>query len=1320
MKHLITRLLLVMMCVCAIPTAGNAFTLTIAGNANFMDSETAQSPTTPWNTDFVTQTTSGNSSDFYFWAPGEFKLSQAGSTTDWDTFNNSVFQITATNSEPNWTNKSSSNVGASPSNPKFIHLHVEANKDKVEIQDEPFAGHEGVWSTTPFEEGETIYYFPNEKFKSSDAIFRAVFNDGTTVLCQTDEYDPDYYKFTIPKTGLTAVKIERGPADQSNWWGNFTAELKSKDKGSNNCITMESDNGDNWSSAPSSWTNYVPLTEYPTYAYYFCSRSTESEEWQLQTLVPEYGKCSFTRSDLSGKQFAIRMDVNEEQRYWLIPATDIDFTTTKSYSLTSTATTNSCTFPSEAPESDYTFVIEFNGKKPSRLRVNPTAAAYNQTLFVGIASSNRHQIQYSNGEYKPYKFYVNEEDLKNDGEFGFRFYSEPNGGVWMGNEGKPNPDGDGSDEKDLVGKEFGTDYELGADITTSGIKRYFLKETGAYAINVTSYNPETNTVVFSLSKLADDAIVAPELYIHKTGDTGRSRITSSKGKYEPFTIENVSAGTKFCFYSAATDGNRMGPVYTADLNVDTEGTLPYTTIGADRDFKLAEAGTYIINVSEYLADDNNVTFTVTKEPGSSVPVPNTLYLRNSRNGDGALIPMTRQDGAGDNDRNTCKFFAEVDYNASEDFAFHFIEREGTNWSDRGIVCYPGGTGNTSISANTPVKINNVGTLSDEPNSAWTYKSTEGGKITVSVYFKKNGYATVEVVGNSDKNYYFIGDMNNWFSNEFDGDLGGKDKNGETIARGINATRWEADKDNWKLEYVGDGWYRFDSFPGNLLSGHFQIVSNGSWELKDGNEIYSHVIYINPEDVKANKMSDYRAFKMNRITREDITKGREYRVRKRSADVSGGSNLGTQCNAVEGAVFWFNPGNDTEAPRIRITGTPKDYFIFYNMEDAKVNPDMKSETEYWVRAAINSGKPNTNNYFLAGIEYGDYTLPFYDINGNTGAHMNVNEGIDLAPYDLKNMTKRELNNLFFNNKDIVKSIMSEKRLPNGRDISVYDKVWIAKIPSGFENPAGTEYNMTFNKAMTEADRNATRTLTTRHYYFFPQEKGLHVHVNIDEITDYKDKVESAEVAYRLYKTDNQYNTIAILHGSDVTAEGHRDTKILHNVGSALPLTKDSEATNGIGWYECKKHSITWDAPENIQGEWRVNWIGDEETGARREVAYDDNSAFVQFRLTITMKEEQQPASRAAEGDGKTMVFYLPERVDVANDDNHYWFENSDLYAKLKASDLPDGVLTGISEIVEDTDNGPAVYYNLQGVRVDNPTAGNIYIKVTRKGSEKILF
>ncbi len=1076
-----------MMCVCAIPTAGNALTLTIAGKANFMDSKTVQSPEDSWNTNFVSQTISGDTGDFYFWATGNFKLSKADSApTNWDTFNDNVFQIKE--SSIDWTVKDVSNLGTGR---KFIHLHIEFNKDKVEVQDKPFAGHEGVWP------------------------------------------------------------------------------------------------------------------------------------------VP----------------------------------------------------------------------------------------SYNHTLFVGIASSNRHQIQYDEDTktYSEYKFYVNQEDLDNDGEFGFRFYSEPNGGVWMGNN--------------EFGKVFGTDFSFDTEITTSGIKRYFLKETGAYAINVKSYDPEKDKVVFTLTKLDTD-VVLPELYIGGTwnnglvNDTEKVQIPSSHGKYQPVTI-TVEDNCAFRFYSEKKNGNWMGPVYTDGINVDAEGTLPYTTVGNGKTFKLAEGGKYTIRVSEYLANERKVTFTVTKETDPSFTVPTTLYLRNSRNWDGTPIAMTRQDGAGDNDRNTCKFFAEVDYNANEDFQFNFIEKNESNWPDRGIVCYPSAN-ELSVSANTPARIDNVGTCTDNPYNAWSYNSTEGGKITVSVYFKKNGYATVEVVGNSDKNYYFIGDMNNWFSNEFDGNLGGTDKNGQKIEKGINKTRWEAGKDNWKFEYMGDGWYRFNSFPGNLLSGHFQIVSGGTWDYLQ-NEIYSHVIRVEEimdadnDDVRAEKIAGYRAFKMNRITRDDIRAGREYRVRKRDASQKDGSNLGTQCNAVENAEFWFNPGNSSEAPCIRIKGTPKDYFIFYNMENAGegvFEPDMKislneqGTDEYWVRAAINSGKPNTNNYFLAGIEYGGTTLPFYDINGNTGAHMNVNEGIDLAPYDLKNMTERELNNLFFNNSDIVNSILKEDRLPNGRDISGYDKVWIAKIPSGFENPAGTKYNMTFNKAMTEADRNATRTLTTRHYYFFPQEKGLHVHVNIDEIRG--DKVEDVKVDYRLYKTDNYYNTIAIHHGSD--EERGRWTETLHEVGSALPLTEESESKE-IGWYECKEHSITWDAPSNIEGKWRVNWIGDEETGARREVAYDDNSAFVQFRLTIKMK---QPVSRAADGEGETQVYYLPERVDVANDANHYWFENSDLYAKLKASDLPDGVLTGISEIVDDTDNGPAVYYNLQGVRVDNPTAGNIYIKVTRKGSEKILF
>lgn len=49
-----------------------------------------------------------------------------------------------------------------------------------------------------------------------------------------------------------------------------------------------------------------------------------------------------------------------------------------------------------------------------------------------------------------------------------------------------------------------------------------------------------------------------------------------------------------------------------------------------------------------------------------------------------------------------------------------------------------------------------------------------------------------------------------------------------------------------------------------------------------------------------------------------------------------------------------------------------------------------------------------------------------------------------------------------------------------------------------------------------------------------------------------------------------------------------------------------------------------------------------------------------------------------------------------------------------------IYSGINGIEADTDNAEAVYYNLQGMRVDNPAHGNVYIKVQGGKSSKILF
>lgn len=1207
MKHLITKLLLVMAVVFSVSVAqaDDYFNCNIIGNANFMDTKIPQSngDESSWTLPAAYQKCLLSGGDLYFWTTGKFKLSQASENeSNMGTWTSSAFQITS--SSISWSNNSISDLGATSDSPKFVHLGIRPNGGNfVEVKDEPFEGHEGEWGSVSsyFENGEVIYYHPNAGFKDKNAIFRAIFNDGTIVSCTPVKDNSGYYSFVVPKAGLTTVKIERGKSDGSEWWGNYTQEMTSSAKGDNNCITMAATVSD-WKAATCSWTVY------------------------------------------------------------------------------------------EIPSS------------------------YNRTLFVGIASANRHQIQYVDGAYQTYKFYVNQEDMTVDNEFGFRFYSEPNGGVWMGND------------------TFGQTIQTDTKYTTNGNKRYFIKEAGAYAIDVESYDPEENTVVFTLTKLADDAVVRPELYIGGTwsgnegNDGAKTRIESSKGKYAEYKFTVTSPNSKFRFFSASNGGTGMGPIYTNNINVDATGALAYTTVGNDNAFNIVETGEYVIKVSDYVADNKKVTFTLTKmSEGTPVDVPSTLYMRNSRDEWKNVQKMTY-------DSETKTFEVKLNYNADEAFSFHFYENNESDWSARGKVYRPGdNTDNVSIPSNYLALVGKYDGVSKDPYSAWQYKASNAEEITILVHFNKS-VPTVEVVA-ARNNYYFIGDLNNWYSNEFDGETG-TDRYGDPIAQGINQRRWNAEKDNWKFEYAGDGWYMFTRFPNQLFSGHFQIVSGGSWN-GDANEIYSHMVIVDKDEIEGGKVDNtYKAFKQNRITRDDILNGKEYRVRKRTkiGNDYPGSNLHTQCNAVENAELWFYPGNDLEAPRIKLVGTPKDYFIFYNMTEAiedespadmKVSLSGETNSEYWVRARINSGKPNTNNYFMAGIKYGGTTLPFYDINGNTGAHMNLGEGIDLAPYDLKNMSEAELNNLFFKNQDIVKSILNEDRLPNGRDISVYDKVWVAKIPSGFENPAGTKYNMTFNKAMTEADRTSTRTLTTRHYYFFPQEEGLHVHINTDEITDLTN-VASVDVAYRLYKTDNYYNTITIHHG-----EGTRTTEQLHAVGSVLPLTAES-ASKDKGWNVCEKLSKSnWGdptVPGYTDDEWYVSWIPATETvpAHRREVAYDDNSAFVQFRMTIHLKQPINAAPGRRNEPISSYTVYVPERVDVANDKHHFSFNNQDLYVKTRAGEGSDGVWTGLREVLDeingnvDPSSVETVYYNLQGVRVDNPTEGGVYIRVRGDKSDKVLF
>ena len=1328
MKHLFTKLLLILAVVFGVSVA-QATDFYLVGDANAVGVNDAQGFTRPG-----VKLTPDESGSVYFWATGKFKISfkYDVDSQDWDTYNEGAICISDGNIS---YGESDSNVGASSSNKLYVKLTYTGAEDDTdrknpskysyEVQNTPFV-------TTPptpvsyFENGSTIYFQPTSNF-AKDASFKAKFDNNTEVFCSKLD-DTGYWSFTVPAAGLTSVQIQRGKNTNTSvnvgeWWENYTKEMK-YEKGMD-LIYMDVDPGTDanaWKAASCIWKVYeAPVPPTPSdNPLYIGGSWGDQENWWTPV------KIEGSENAYSDYVVTTTKDNAEFRFYSTANPTESDINTW--FGANETVSTDGTTYTANktikevfkiSKPGTYTIkVSEFNGSTV-KFSVVESVSSYNNNLFVGIASSNRHQIQpAAGGGYAEYKFYVNEEDLK-DSEFGFRFYSEPNAGRWMGaNEWTP--------------------IEYDKEYTTTGIKRYWINEVGAYSIKVKSYDPVKNQVVFTITKLENDVVVLDPLYIggtwnntivfnnegidgNATNSAKKTRIESQNGKYKPFQV-TVPANSQILFFSAETDGNWMG-AFADGISVDSTGDFAYVSCGGRRSFKLVEAGTYEINVSEYIPESSKVTFTaklISDRP--VVEVPKTLYMRNSRDNWNSVVPMTY-------DEATKSFSANVSFSGEENFTFHFYENNASDWSNRGVIYYP--NANTTIDGNSLKNIDNYDAIGKDPNTAWTFGNTAKQDVTVKVAFAKTT-PTVEVICEStSKNYYFIGDLNDWFSNEFDGVEGedSYDIYGDKIATTINERRWNMNSKNWQFEYVGDGWYRFNGFPEGLLTGHFQILTEASWEK---GEVYSHVVNFDSGTVTDEL---YKAFKMNRITRDDIRESREYRIRKRpSGPDQNGLNLGTQCSAVENAVLYFYPGNDVETPRIRLEGTPKDYFIFYNMEEAEnLDADYKTDAdgnnnEYWVRAKINSGKPNTNNYFLAGIKYGNFTLPFYDINGNSGAHMNLNDGIDLAPYALKDLTEVELNDLFFGQQDIVQSILTEEKLPNGRDISVYDNVWVAKIPSGFENPAGTKYNMTFTKAMTEADRNRSTTITPRHLYFFPQVDGVHVHINTDEITEKLSNVASVDVAYRVYKTDNNYNTIAILHGNDV--ENGRATQVLHEVGSVLPLTEKS-ASKEIGWYELeRKDDSLWGSPEDKMGhsdtEWMVSWDvpegADAESDCRREIPYDDNSAFVQFRLTINLKTPIGVAGRS-NAPVSSYTVYVPDRVNVVNDKYHFSFNNNDLYVKPAVDS--DAVWTEVKQIIDEINGNvdpgtvETVYYNLQGVRVDNPTSG-VYIRVRGNKSDKVVF
>ena len=652
---------------------------------------------------------------------------------------------------------------------------------------------------------------------------------------------------------------------------------------------------------------------------------------------------------------------------------------------------------------------------------------------------------------------------------------------------------------------------------------------------------------------------------------------------------------------------------------------------------------------------------------------------------------------------------------------------------------------------------NIGANNTMVNKSGHGYTIDSGYYDVVAHFPESGapYFTItKVEGIED--WYFVGDLNNWFSKEFTEEGGGQSFVGEN-------SLWATTKHNWKFKRVTadinaelaeqGGWYMFDNFP--LVDGHPTL--SGQFKIKDSSDGWSGNEYVHPSDVTYANDENFKAYNAGTLREEYIGKGEPFPgevLVKRAGNINGdGGNLHFQCNAVRNATIYFNP-NFNGKPALRIDGDPVDYFIFY----CRGEEGAEDKT---VRGRVVEGKPNSNNYYLPGTKSDNgVTLE----NPAGGEHMNIGDGKTFHKIDLTKSATEILAQFaaafptaYPNstvNQAMFKDIAENKKLPNGVVIDDRDFIYIEKVPNGFASPAGVHFSMRLNQALDTESKKVPTILSTKHIYYLNAYTPVYVHVNYDGMKGaYKGAgYDDPKVSYRVYYTKsytpvgssaNTYGRYVVREldywpssaDEDEYASKNEELDHLISWGSNLPLTKNDPVGNKIGWVELNeyKNQSEWGATSQSHNHpgitmWNVNW------GHRRDVettqsiaAYAANdiedqrlrlrsrysTAYVQFRVEVPHKTDPS----------KTIVNYFPPQLDIEHDSEHYPIGGKDLYVVM---DNKDGVWTGVDDIEidywydgeETEDNSAPVFYNLQGTKVANPSNG-IFIMVKGGKSKKVF-
>ncbi len=930
------------------------------------------------------------------------------------------------------------------------------------------------------------------------------------------------------------------------------------------------------------------------------------------------------------------------------------------------------------------------------------------------------------------------------------------------------------------------------ELTNSDIEYFTLPDKGGnYTFEITlDENELPKDITITTPEIPE---VFPDLYIGGSWMSGQNDDLTAKtemiafrsGKYNEYAVRTSKANESFRFYTkSATDGlgtsmGSDGSNYTftdGELNGSTE----FTTVSSENSFVFPKAGTYRIRVTGY---DKNaaVKFTV------SYTAPNEhLYLGANFKGNTEDPNFQLDNGTKFNKVRFTKYINDGE------IMFRFAKSYNSeNWigpvEDKPIEL---SGSNVSGTFDTSGK-----------NSYQVYKVTNPGVYELEVLSWNNFDVKFKLtfIEEVDKEtpYYFVGDLNDWYSLEFE------DPN---AAKFVNMDKFLAEREAWKFrkvnaddkdlpEGVDTDWYVFDRFPDNQLSGQFQISSGGS-HVWNGAEVYGHGTDLTDKnwtntDDKGEKwrVKDYH---QKRVTDDMIIKGLKFskggiNIQRRKEGSATFPNFHMECNAVAEAKMYFKPGDTGANSDIIITGRPRHFFVFYANDY-----DRADDTIF---AKINEGKPNTNNYFLPGIKFGGDPIPFYT-SGTCGNkenlhHMYSDEGIELKEVKMFKKNDYSRQDILDNFKElgvdkvIAEKVADEGMLPNGRLVGSFKHLYVARIPAGFENPAGWKYTISLPKALNIDDREKPVAIACNHIYFMPTINGVSVHVNDDNFMTDKYYVEDkdgnkttmdkfdVQYYYRVYysrpTSDGSSYEIQVVDHQPNNIIKDEYTAYKSGVDARKPTLQETGRKLTFGWKPLNAYASPnevnatisdemkekgekgWDITEgNLSGiedndsKWHICWVDSKDRMRRQRIPKELSNAYIQILACYFKKDNadnplRMKAARAAEGseiptvqapdmevalNKADHVSIEPGELSFDNDIYHHPLQGNHLYYVL---DGKTGVWTGIESIeddfientVEGDVNAAPVYYNLQGVRVAEPTKG-IFIEVRGSKSRKVMY